>query len=89
MDNHFSINSVTAEIDNKSDDIEFVINKRKAFISKRYYYKIDIKSKNNKLSLHLNEEQLLNVSKNLVKYIDSGNYKKRTDAKATTLESIL
>ena len=89
MDNHFSSNSVIAEIDNKSDDIEFVISKRKTFISKNIYYRIEIRSKNNNLKIHLNKEQLLNLHLNLIDYIATSNYQKRTDSKASKLESIL
>jgi len=89
MDNHYGTVSVIAEMDNNTDDIEFTIRKTKGYIRKKIYYKIEIGHKLNKIRLTLNEEQLIGLSMNLYKYVESGNYKKRTDSKASKVDSIL
>lgn len=89
MNNHYGIQSVTADMENKDDDIEFRIIKKTGFVTKRIYYKIQLVSNNNRANLLLNTEQLERITELLNEYVSSGNYKKRTNAKASRLEQFL
>jgi len=86
MDNHYGTTSVTADVESKDEDVELRILKKKGFISKRIYYSVSLRHENNRVTLNLNEEQLVKLNENLNHYIESKMYKKRTDAKTSKIE---
>lgn len=89
MNNHFSSNSITADMENAKEDIEFTITKNRGVISKKVYFRISFKQDKDKAYLLLNTEQLENLTKHLNDYIENKNHKKRSNAKATDFSGVL
>lgn len=89
MNNHFSSNSITADMENEKEDIDFSITKNKGVISKRVYFRVSFKQDKDKAILLLNTEQLEQLAHSLEVYVKSGNYKKRSNAKASDYFGIL
>lgn len=89
MNNHFKSNSITADMENTKEDIDFSITKTRGIISKKIYFRVSFKQDKDKAILLLNTEQLEQLAHSLEVYVKSGNYKKRSNAKASDYFGIL
>ncbi len=89
MNNHYSTNSVNADIENIDDDVSLEIKKIRGLITKRTYYKIKISHESDTVTITVNANQLEQLLHGLEVYVKGGNYKKRSDSKKANYLGIL
>ena len=89
MNNHYRSQSVNADLEGMTENIDLSIRKHKFRVAKRNYFTINLKHKTNNVKLLLNQEQLEQLSINLNKYISEGRHLKRSDSKTSDMDSFI